>query len=65
MFNYVEFTQEKLHIAGDTTVNPYLRCNGVLSPSSTIDINIYLLSRGVINYLALCLPHRLRIRSLT
>ena len=28
--NYVEFTQGKLRIARDTTVNDYLCCNGVL-----------------------------------
>ena len=37
IFNYVEFTQEKLRIARDTTVNDYLCCNGVkcLGPSFT------------------------------
>ena len=29
LFNYVEFTQEKLRIARDATVNDYLCCNGV------------------------------------
>ena len=29
IFNYVEFTQGKLRIARDTTVNDYLCCNGV------------------------------------
>ena len=29
IFNYIEFTQAKLHIARDTTVNDYLRCKGV------------------------------------
>ena len=37
IFNYVEFTQVKLRIACDTTVNDYLWCNGVkcLGPSFT------------------------------
>ena len=37
IFNYVEFTQGKLRIASDTTVNDYLCCNGVkcLGPSLT------------------------------
>ena len=30
IFNYVEFTQGKLRIARDTTVNDYLCFNGVL-----------------------------------
>ena len=30
IFNYVEFTQGKLRIERDTTVNDYLCCNGVL-----------------------------------
>ena len=29
IFNYVEFTQGKLRIARDTTVNDYLCCKGV------------------------------------
>ena len=29
VFNYVEFTQGKLRIARDTTVNDYLCCKGV------------------------------------
>ena len=37
IFNYVEFTQGKLRIARDTTMNDYLCCNGVkcLGPSFT------------------------------
>ena len=31
ILNYVEFTQGKLRIARDTTVNDYLCCNGVLN----------------------------------
>ena len=38
IFNYVEFTQGKLRIARDTTVNDYFCCNGVkcLGPSFTL-----------------------------
>ena len=38
MFHYVEFTQGKLRIASDTTVNDYLCSNGVLIIVKCLDI---------------------------